>query len=52
MAARNQLEVGRLRCGRSVDAEEDVSGTDGLPIGQARVLVGVRARLIPQALVE
>ena len=34
MAARRQLKVGRLRCGRSVRAE-DVSGKSGLPIGSA-----------------
>lgn len=32
--SRSQLEVGRLRCRRSVGAE-DVCGADGLPIGQA-----------------
>jgi hypothetical protein len=44
MAGRSQLEIGRLRCGCSVGAE-DVSGTDGLPIGQA--CMGGRAVISP-----
>jgi hypothetical protein len=62
MAGRSQPEVGRLRCGRPVGAE-DVSGAGGLPIGPAslsgRTVIsptvpsaGVRARLVPHALVE
>jgi hypothetical protein len=62
MAARSQLEAGRLRCGCSVGAE-DVSGTSGLPVGPAcmggRTIInptvpsaGVGARLVLHALVE
>jgi hypothetical protein len=63
MAARSQLEVGRLKCGRPVGAE-DVSDAGGLPIGQACMdgrasnspavpsAAGVRARLVPHALIS
>jgi hypothetical protein len=44
MAAHSQLEFGRLRCGRSVGAE-DVSGAGGLRTGQA--CIGGRTLISP-----